>query len=68
MAAGQSFTQRSAWLKNATQHEKKAEIVPVVFQTVSRNFGRRREGVKIKFQFEYDRYLNVNNGNNFEIF
>jgi hypothetical protein len=32
---------------HATQREKKAELVPVVFQTVRRNFGRRREGVLI---------------------
>lgn len=31
---------------HATQREKKAELVPVVFQTAGRNFGRRREGVK----------------------
>ena len=36
----------SGTVVHATQPDKKAELVPVDFQTVSRNFGRRREGVK----------------------
>ena len=30
---------------HAAQREKKAELVPVVFQTAGRNLHRRREGV-----------------------
>jgi hypothetical protein len=36
----------SGTVVHATQPDKKAELVPVDFQTVSKNFGRRREGVK----------------------
>ena len=62
----------SGTVVHATQREKKAELVPVVFQTVGRNFGCRREGVKLEqrrkmkhilaiSEFGFVLYFNIHN-------